>query len=191
MLSPDVCAMAAEWLEAHGDLLFRQAYARVWQREAAEDLVQDTLLTAMQRYADFRHESSVETWLVSIIRNKAIDYLRKNSKTMLVDQTPGEQEAVERHFGPLGIWNHLLQRWNADPASVSENKEFVGTLEKCFGKLPERYRRILSMKVFDDMSAGDISREFGITPSTSGVLLFRARTMLRDCLQLNWFKGES
>ncbi len=68
---------ASAWLEEHGDALYGYAKARVGTRELAEDLVQETLLAALQSRDRFAGRSSVRTWLFSILRHKIVDVYRR------------------------------------------------------------------------------------------------------------------
>ena len=70
----------AKWVELYGDYLYRYALLRLNNREEAEDAVQETLLSAHGAIARFERKSSVRTWLISILRNKIIDHIRKASR---------------------------------------------------------------------------------------------------------------
>ena len=63
------------WVDEHGDYLYRFALGRVDGPEAAEDLVQDTLLAALKASASFAGRSSERTWLTGILKNKLVDRL--------------------------------------------------------------------------------------------------------------------
>ncbi len=68
--------VAETWVEEYGDLLFRFAYVRVNDRGRAEDLVQDTFLSAIKGYDNFAKRSSEKSWLFSILKNEIIDFYR-------------------------------------------------------------------------------------------------------------------
>ena len=59
---------AGHWVERHGDYLYRFAAAAVRHRQAAEDLVQETLLAAWQGRGGFAGEASERTWLTAILK---------------------------------------------------------------------------------------------------------------------------
>ena len=77
----------SQWVEEHGDLLYRFARYRVSSHELAEDLVQITFISALKDWQRFRRESSPKTWLVSILRHKIIDHYRRK-KTSLSGRLP-------------------------------------------------------------------------------------------------------
>jgi RNA polymerase sigma-70 factor (ECF subfamily) len=66
-LTPDT------WLDQHGDALYRFAYQRVRDPDQAADLVQETFLEGLRARSTFAGNSSVRTWLTSILKFKIID----------------------------------------------------------------------------------------------------------------------
>ncbi|WP_288054792.1 sigma factor [Methylobacter sp.] len=59
-----------QWLDLHGDILYRYAFVRVRVPEIAEDLVQETLLGALKANAGYAGEASERTWLIGILKHK-------------------------------------------------------------------------------------------------------------------------
>ncbi|MDH5627721.1 MAG: sigma-70 family RNA polymerase sigma factor, partial [Candidatus Krumholzibacteria bacterium] len=80
------------WVDEHGDALFRFAILRVRNEELAADLVQDTFLSALKARDGFRGGSTLRTWLTGILKHKIIDHYRKNKveivETDLAGDTP-------------------------------------------------------------------------------------------------------
>ena len=80
MLSATASATQPEphlWLNRYGNELFRFARRRVATVAAAEELVQETIVSALGTLASFRQESSERTWLFVIMRRRLIDYYRQ------------------------------------------------------------------------------------------------------------------
>ncbi len=69
----------ALWLDLYSDYLFSYALSRVHNKEVAEDMVQDTFLSAIKSKNSFQQKSTERTWLTSILKNKIIDYYKKKS----------------------------------------------------------------------------------------------------------------
>lgn len=176
------------WLEQYGDLLYRQAYLRMGRRELAEDIVQDTLLAALQSFASFRGDSSVETWLVGILKNKCIDHLRKNTREQVYDGD-SVSEMVDRHFGSFGLWSHWIVPWRRDPEEQLRDKGFMSSLSSCIQHLPGTYRQVIVLRLIDQMDGQKVCESLKITSANLWVMLYRGRMMLRDCLDKNWFKA--
>jgi RNA polymerase sigma-70 factor, ECF subfamily len=60
----------------------------------------------------------------------------------------------------------------------------------CLDRLPPKVGRVFMMREWLDMEVADICRELDITASHCGVMLYRARMRLRDCLDRGWFGGQ-
>jgi len=179
-----------ELIAEHGDYLFRFAVMRVKKREVAEDLVQDTLLSAIRNWDGFEGRASVRTWLTGILRNKIIDFYRASAREAPLVSEPEElAQVVDRHFNVLGIWNGFFDDWAGHPEKHLENKHFFKALENCLSKLPETARRLFVMKVVDGLETEEICKVLGISESNSWVLMHRARMALRDCIEMNWIRS--
>lgn len=70
----------AQWPDRYGDELYRFALSRVSAAEVAEELVQETFLSALNGLATFRAEASERTWLFVILRRKIIDHYRRQAR---------------------------------------------------------------------------------------------------------------
>ncbi len=96
------------WVDQHGDYLFRYALLRLRNREVAEEVVQETFLAALQARDKFNGQSSEKTWLVGILKHKVIDHFRRTSKEVHledIDVLPCEREEAFRATGEWkGHW---------------------------------------------------------------------------------------
>ncbi len=110
----------ALWIERYGDELYRFALGRVANDEVgAEELVQETLLSALQGLNSFRGEASERTWLFLILRRKIIDHYRRQARhphVSLAEVTPAgptEADFFENRQRPLAagaVSGQLAQR---------------------------------------------------------------------------------
>jgi len=62
-------------------------------------------------------------------------------------------------------------------------------LESCIQKLPEKYAIVFRMKNVEEFETEEICKELGITSSNLWVIIHRARTQLRKCMEDNWFNN--
>jgi RNA polymerase sigma-70 factor (ECF subfamily) len=171
----------SRWVDEHGDCLYRYALARVGRPEAAEDLVQETLLAALEGAASFAGRSSERTWLVGILRNKLIDRLRRGWRVRPASDLGGD-EWLEGLYDGTGHWRPAPGRWGADPAELLQRREFWEVFERCRKELPERLREVLSLRLLDDVPAGEVCQALGISATNLWTLLHRARVRLWNCL---------
>ena len=81
------------WLDEHGEMLYSFALFRVRNPVVAEDLVQDTLLSALTARKRFLGNSSERTWLIGILKHKILDYVRQSAKLSLISTQEGDGEA--------------------------------------------------------------------------------------------------
>lgn len=182
LLSPDL------WVDSYADYLYNYAIARVNDSSVAKDLVQETFFAGLKSAKNFEGKSSERTWLVSILKRKVIDYYRKiNSKKGKAEVKMSFYEDGERE----GNWieERVPQSWSNDAEISFENDELKAQLDACIGKLPEKYAMVFRMKTIQEFDTEEICKELGITSSNFWVLIHRARTQLRECMENNWFNS--
>lgn len=182
---------AETWLEEHGDALFRFALHRVGSKEAAEDLVQDTLIAALRGIKNFEGRSAVRTWLTSILQKKIIDYIRRQGVERKAKVLKEEEKIAETpSFFHRGHWRQTVRKWSLDPQQSLENKEFWRTLHDCSMKMKGTIADAFRLREIEQLSTEEICNILDVTPSNLSVRLHRARLLLRDCLEKNWFLKE-
>jgi len=173
--------------ERHADFLFNFAITRVNDEHTAEDLVQETFISALRNYDSFQKKSKASTWLVAILKNKIIDHYRKKvreyKKESLDNVLSGEDFFTEK-----GKWKkeERPRDWKMDASSHIEQKEFYETLQKCLGRLKEIQRMAFVLKHMEDVDTTEICKELNITASNYWVIIHRAKLQLRKCLEKNW-----
>jgi RNA polymerase sigma-70 factor (ECF subfamily) len=177
-----------QWVDAYADLLFRYAATRLWRRDDAEDAVQETLLAALTANREFRGDSAERTWLIGILRHKIVDAIRLAARQ--ANAGDPSRDDLDGMFGQDGHWLNRPRSWQGDPAALSENAEFWQQVRVCFAALPERQAQVFALRTFDGMDAEDICKQTGVSPTNLWVLLHRARTRLRACLESTWFAAE-
>jgi len=180
------------WLDAHGDILYRYALSRVRNHATAEDLVQDTLLAGVKSVDRFTGASTLRTWLVSILKHKIIDYMRKSKREFSTDDETMGDWAGEEYFDRKGRWKKRPPEWISNPGKAYEREEFWGVLQGCLGKLKEKQHTAFVLRELEGMDSTAICDQLEISPSNLYILMFRARLALRKCLESNWLdKNET
>lgn len=183
-LAPD------RWLDEHGDVLFRFAKVRVGRSDAAEDLVQETLLAALRGQQQFRGEADERTWLLAILKRKVVDHLRRRQRESPLTGLEQPDEWVDGLFDQGGRWKVAPGNWELGPGAALERAEFWTVFTDCLGKLPQRMAGVFSQREIDQLSTEEICKDLAITPTNLWVMLYRARLRLWKCLDANWFGGE-
>ena len=175
------------WLNEHGDYLYRFALARLRDPHLAEDAVQETMLAAIKGNS-FEGESSARTWLTGILKHKIIDLQRKQIREQPVSDLidlDGSDSTMDDFFDQSGHWLEKPQTLNM-PDSNLEQKQFLTILDECVGKLPKKLKAIFLMRDVHELENENICKELDITATNAWVMLYRARMGLRKCLELNW-----
>lgn len=174
----------ASLIDIHGDYLFNYALLRVSRREIAEDMVQETYISAFKSYSTFKGKSSPKTWLTSILKNKIIDYYRKSANKKELKQDLPE----EKMFDDLGQWLSKFapdSHYHATDAGIIQ-EEFYEILKKCLSHLTESQRVAFNMKMLDDCESEEICKELGLTSSNYWTIMHRIRIQMRKCLEKLW-----
>lgn len=179
------------WVDKYADYLYNYAFSRVNDEIAAEDLVQETFLAALRGMDRFTGSSTLKTWLISILKNKVIDYFRKKYRESKVEIQEDINFQNLPDFNKSGRWvGHWIDEvgpveWS-DPHKFMENKQFWETLDDCLSKLPIRLKSIFVLHQMEDINPKEICNEFKLTSTNLWVILHRSRKLLRKCMEVNW-----
>lgn len=175
------------WVERHGDAMYRYAVARLKDRGAAESAVQEAFLAGLEGLDRFAGRSSERTWLMGILKHKIVDRFRHGARQVEVEDLEALTDQAEQEaFDERGRWRAAPLTWRAPDASL-EAAQLWEVLERCLENLPPRLARAFSLREIEGLSTAEICKIMGITATNLGVMLHRARTQLRHCLELGWF----
>ena len=157
------------------NLAFTVAYRMLNDASTAEDVCQDAFIKAYQKIKLFKG-NSIKSWLMRIVTNTSIDYIRKakrNQEIALYPQDDQEEliESVE---------------WLADE-SLSPEERSIQTLlnqsiQNCINALPPEFRAVLILIDVQTMGYKEASKTLQIPLGTIKSRLLRARKKIQDCL---------
>src|SRR5271154_1837067 len=162
--------------------LYRLAYARLGNKEDAEDVVQEAYFKAFTSFGRFKHGSNLDSWLTTILLNTIRDHIRKVSKTgnaLSLDSIVSETELLP---------GQLINR--KSPDTILEEKEIDSELTSALRELPEFFLLPLLLKDLQDFSYKEIAACLDIPMGTVMSRLARARDFLRQRLLPNLRGGE-
>jgi RNA polymerase sigma-70 factor, ECF subfamily len=157
----------------------------------ASDLVQQTLLEAHRDFAAFQgvHEGELLAWLRRILAhnlyNEARHYAaqqRDAARELSLEQM---QRGVDQSSLALG---QCLAADTPSPSSDAVQRESEVQLADALAKLPEDYRQVLLLRVFEELPAEEVAQRMGRTAGAVRMLQMRALTALRD--EMNKSNGE-
>jgi len=164
-------------VEKYEQRLFGLALRMVRQREDAQEVVQETLLSAVEHLKDYRGESSFKSWLFAIATNKALHLLRHRRSHATV---PLEPRAEQDHAG-LPHPDYIA-RWRDNPERLAELPETRKLLDAALGELDEKYRTVFLLRDVEELSTKETALALGLSETNTKVRLLRARLMLRERL---------
>lgn len=182
------------WLSRYGNEMFRFARRRVATVAAAEELVQETIVSALGTLASFRQESSERTWLFVIMRRRLVDYYRQQARSPLVPLPGAADEAGHGTYFETGARTHWRKgeeprEWAAADAQL-EQRELAEQLLRCQDQLPAQHQAVFSLRFVEEVSGEEICQQLAITPANYWVIIHRAKLQLRKCLEKHWFSGS-
>lgn len=184
----------AEVMDAHFSSMLRVAQSHVNGRAAAEEVVQDTWLAAIEGIGRFEGRSTVKTWLFHILRNIARDRGRRDDRqrplstlqsgnaleapTDPLDRVVDARTAAAGH-GHSAMWSGR----NPDPEEQLLVRELGDRLEAALAVLPPRQREVINLRDVEGWSAAEVCNILGISDTNQRVLLHRARERVRHELR--------
>lgn len=175
------------WVTSYTDSMYTWAYSKVSDQATAEDLVQETFLSAFQSFEKFRSESSAKTWLFSILNNKIIDHLRQKFRMPTVVQ---DENYFNLYFNQWEQWQKAERprAWLEDNHNLLDDNDFRNILGNCMEHLPDNWHTAIRLKYLEQKDGKDICQDLQISPSNFWQVLHRAKLQLRKCLETHWFK---
>ena len=176
---PDVLeAVARESLQP----LLRGARAAGMDGDDAYDVVQETLLVFVQKAHEFDGRARVLTWLFGILFHK----IRERRRAFAREETVDDIEAVvDARFDAAGRW----VRPPASPERAAAADQAMTWLDDCLTQLPERRRQAFVLREVDQLDVPEVCKVLDVSRNNLGVLLFRARNALRECLEKKGIGG--
>ena len=140
----------------------------------AQDVVQNTFTTLIEKAPDFEGRSHIRTWLFGIFYRKVSEARRGLDRDRRFDDI---DEVVRGRFAPDGSWRHPPQ-----PMAVY-GAELNRFLEECLEEVSLNQRMAFVLREVEGLTSEQICKILEVSRTNLGVLLFRARNQLRECLE--------
>lgn len=181
----------AALVEEQSPRMLRMARAYVKDPGAAEDVVQEAWLAALQGLDRFEGRSSLPTWLLGIVINLARTRARKDARSLPFSSVGPEEDddgwpAIgEARFRPpgdarAGAWAIAPAPW---PEEALDRAETARLLESAIAALPEQQRAVITLRDVIGAPAEEVRNALGISDTNQRVLLHRARTKVRAAIE--------
>lgn len=160
-----------EILSRYKDSIYYMMYKMVKNEEDAEDLTIEAFGKAFKKIDQYSPNFAFSTWLFKIASNNCIDFIRKKKKlTVSIDKGSGEKS------------------FEIEDAGLTPDKEFikmqkVEIMRDVVLQLKPRYRDLIELRYFKELSYEEISEELDLPLGTVKAQLFRAKELLFNILK--------
>ena len=151
------------------DRLFYFALKNVGSREAAEDIVSETFLAALEKLTTLKNADAFGAWLYSIAYNKCSDHLSASAKAQSIDES--------------GLCEPVML-----PQDYAENRQTAETVRAIIDGLDKTSRSAVILYYYEELSLSETAKTLGISENAAKQRLFKARAKLKRAFEKH-FKG--
>ena len=181
-------------VDEYSPMLMRLAMAHVPSRAVAEEVVQDTWLAVLQGIDRFEGRSSLRTWIIQILLNKArtrgarekrilpFASLRRRAEEGRDEPAVDPDRFQGRRGDQPGAWLQPPAAWS-DPERVLDAAETRDVMLGAIKALPPRQRDVITLRDLQGWPAEEACNVLGLTETNQRVLLHRARSKVRMAVE--------
>jgi RNA polymerase sigma-70 factor, ECF subfamily len=167
-------AALSKLVNTYSERIYNLALRILRKKEDAEDVLQETFLTVIEKLHTFDGRSSFFTWIYRIATNASLMKLRK--KKMIFQEISEDPEFSE------SVESRVFVDWSQDPSINVFDEEVKTKLDQAVNKLSDIYRSVFVLRDIEGLSIKETSAILDITEENVKIRLRRARQFLRDYL---------
>lgn len=146
----------------------------------AEDITVETFVKAFQNLDKFRFEHPFSSWLFRIGTNHCIDFIRRKKRMEVISIEQFMKKNDEKKPDKEEINDVIDEAQNIEENSIRSQQ--IEVLRLLINKLPTNYRKVLTLRYFEDMDYQQIADELDIPMGTVKAQLFRAKQLLNELI---------
>ena len=150
-------AALCQLITRHKEKVFSFIYSKVYDRDVAEDIFQDTFIKVIRtlKRGAYNEEGKFLPWVMRISHNLVIDYFRKNNRMPKFENN-----------GDFNIFSVLSdESLNAEKRLIKD--QVADDVKRLIEELPEDQKNVLIMRMYKDMSFKEISEQTGVSINTA------------------------
>ncbi|MBP1990923.1 RNA polymerase sigma factor [Paenibacillus eucommiae] len=159
-----------ELVDRHKNYIYTLAYRMVQHPETAEDLTQEVFVKLFRSLAHFRGDSKFTTWLYRMTINLVTDYRRSQ-----------QRKPYEALLDKMKSW---FSESKEQPEAAILIKEEQEQMQRLLADLPDKYRLILYLHHYKQLTYQEMSQVTGLPVKTLETRLYRGRALLKE----KWLK---
>jgi RNA polymerase sigma factor (sigma-70 family) len=161
-------------MHRYKDSIYFMVLKMVNNKEDAMDLTVETFAKAFEKLDKYQPDYAFSTWLFRVATNNCIDFIRKKKLNTTSIHGMMDEDGEERQ---LQIKADVL-----NPEEVSIKKQQTQELKLLIESLPPRYRNLITLRYFDELSYEEIAQQLDLPLGTVKAQLFRARYLLGNII---------
>jgi RNA polymerase sigma-70 factor (ECF subfamily) len=165
----------AELVERHSETIYNLALRMMNNPQEAEEVLQDTFVSAFRALGRFEGRSQLSTWLYRIAYNAALMRLRRRE----LPTTSLDEPLLGDEGDPMP---RQLVDWSAVPDELLLKGELDAVLREAVDRLPEGSRAVFVLRDIEGLSTAETAAVLELTETNVKVRLHRARMALRESL---------
>ena len=163
----------------HERHIYSLAFRMLQNTHDAEDVTQQTFLSAIKHLPNFRGEASFATWIHRIATHAALKVIRKRKGLATVSL----EEATEPQEDYDGIAHpEFIADWKQSPEQLVERNETRRLLEETLAQLDDKHRLVFLLRDVEGLSVKETAEALGLSEANVKVRLLRTRLQLRELL---------
>ena len=160
-----------ELLRLYRDPIYFMLFEKVEDQELAKDLTIEALGKAFKKLHMYTPKYAFSTWLFTVARNNCIDYLRKHKiPTISIDKLMVDENGKKAVFD--------LKSNDPNPEKIMITKQKIAILRQIVDQLKPKYRNLVKLRYFKEMSYEEISEILNLPLGTVKAQLYRSREQL-------------
>jgi RNA polymerase sigma-70 factor, ECF subfamily len=163
----------SEIVERYQTKLFVYIYRLVGNKEEAEDLLQDVFVKAYKNLNSYDISRKFSSWIYRIAHNESVNYIKRKSLKKFI--------SFETITSSKDKLDSSSEEEGADKAWI--RKEVSKEVSEAIGRLPFKYKQVLTLRYYSDQSYEEIAEILGKPVNTVGTLINRAKKKLVEELK--------
>ena len=167
----------AELMSLYSDSIFYMLVRMVKNKDDAEDLTLMTFGKAFRYLDKYTPKYAFSTWLYRIALNNSIDFLR------LKNNMPQYFEEDLYTSSTTSIIDQSEDNLQRTPEEEVIDKQRLQLLRAAVSELPDKYRKVIELRYYEDLAYEEISERLGLTLSNVKIQIMRAKQMLTQLMQ--------
>jgi RNA polymerase sigma-70 factor, ECF subfamily len=168
-----------ELTNRHERRVYSLALRILRHEQDAEDVTQQTFLSALENLDRFRGEASFSTWLLRIASHAALKIIRKRKGLNTVSLEEATEGAEEHGTVPHPEY---IADWRQSPEELVHKNEIQRLLDEALDQLDAKHRLVFLLRDVEGLSVKETAEALGLTEANTKVRLLRARLQLREIM---------